>query len=266
MERAIAAPGGPTRERQAGLHFPHRAATLRAPLSPPARQTPGGPFRRSPVMERPPATPAGDGPVATWVKQIQAGVDVERNFERLYRIFHPRLFTHFRRERLSPEECEDLAQEALFIAFRKIETFEHRSRFSTWLWEIARNLRLNDVRRSETAKRDGIEIPLAESLSATAEGPQGVVLAAKEPGPDEEVERKEQAAALRKALGSLPPKMRRCAVLRYQHNLKYREIAAIMRLNIDTVKAHLGHARQLLHEKLGPGAGRFIRPGREDEP
>ncbi|HSS48314.1 MAG TPA: sigma-70 family RNA polymerase sigma factor, partial [Thermoanaerobaculia bacterium] len=147
------------------------------------------------MTARPPGTPpAGGDPVAEWVRQIQAGVDVERNFERLYQYFHPRLFVLFRRERLSPEECEDLTQEALFNAFRKIETFEHRSRFSTWLWEIARNLFLNDVRRRETAKRDGIEIPIAESRSSTEENVAGVALAAREPSPPEEVERKEQAA------------------------------------------------------------------------
>src|SRR5262249_24029945 len=146
MERATAVPGRPAGKPQPGLHFRHRAAKLRAPLFPRARQTPGGPFRRSPVTARPPGTPpAGDGSVDTWVRQIQAGVDVEASFERLYNHFPPPLFAWLRRRRLSPEECKDLTQEALFLAFRKIETFEHRSRFSTWLWEIARNLYLNDV-------------------------------------------------------------------------------------------------------------------------
>ncbi len=268
MERSIAALGRPAGKPQPRLHFPHRATKLRAPLFPRARQTPGGPFRRSPVTARPLGTPpAGDGLVDTWVRQIQAGVDAKASFERLYKYFYPRLFAYFRRQGgLSREECEDLTQETLLSAHRRIETFEHRSRFSTWLWEIARNLYLNDVRRRETAKRDGIEVPIAESRSSAEEGVEGVVLTAQEPSPHEELERKEQAAALREALSSLPPKMQRCAVLRYQHNLKYREIATIMRLNIDTVKAHLGHARKILHEKLGPGAGRFIRPEGEDEP
>lgn len=267
MNRAIAVPGRPADKPQPGLHFPHRGPKLRAPLYPLARQIPGGPFRRSPVTARPPGTPAaGDGSVATWVRQIQDGVDVERNFERLYKHFRSSLVTFFRRQRLSPEECEDLTQETLFLAFRKIETFEHRARFLTWLWEIARNVYLNDVRRRETAKRDGIEVPIAEPRPSAEEGLDGVVLTAQEPSPHEEAERKERAAALREALSSLPPKMQRCAVLRYLHNLKYREIAAIMRLNIDTVKAHLGHARKTLHEKLGPGAGRFTRPEHEDEP
>jgi RNA polymerase sigma factor (sigma-70 family) len=266
MERAIAVPGGPAGEIEAGLHFPHRAPEPRAPALPLSRQTPGGTSRRSPVTPQPPETPAaGDDPAAGWVRRIQAGVDVERNFEQLYNYFHPRLFAFFHRQRLPPEECEELAQDALFSAFHKIATFEHRSRFSTWLGEIARNQYLNELRRRTSAKRDGVELPIAESLTSQDER-TGVVLAATDPNPYEEAERKEQHAALREALVSLPPKMRRCAELRFLHNLKYREIATLMLLNLDTVKAHLGHAKQVLHEKLGPGAGRFTRLGREDEP
>ena len=248
------------------LHSLHRAPKPRLSLRPLPRQAPAGPSRASPLSLQPPEPPAADDdPAAGWVKQIQTGVDVERNFERLHERFYPRLFGYFRRQRLPREECEDLAQDALFNAFKNIEKFEHRSRFSTWLVEIARNLYLNHLRRRTAAKRDGLELPIAESpVSEDEKG--GLVLKATEPSPYEEAERKERLIILREALSSLPPKMRRCAELRYQENLKYREIATLMRLNIDTVKAHLGHARKVLQEKLGPGAGRFTRLGHEDEP
>jgi DNA-directed RNA polymerase specialized sigma24 family protein len=45
--------------------------------------------------------------------------------------------------------------------------------------------------------------------------------------------------------------MRRCLALRVEQDLKYREIASVMRLSIDTVKAHLFQARQRLKETLG---------------
>ncbi|MBW8875868.1 MAG: sigma-70 family RNA polymerase sigma factor [Acidobacteria bacterium] len=204
--------------------------------------------------------PAADDPVAAWVAQIQAGVDVERNFERLYERFHPRLFAFFRRHGLAPERCEELAQDALFNAFDKIASFEHRSRFSTWLWGIAGHLYVNEQRRMGAAKRDGVELPLEESQPADTERrrPGGVVLKAAGPSPYEEVEKKEQLATLREALISLPPKMQRCAILRFHQGLKYREIAEVMRLSLDTVKAHLGQARQVLQQRLGPQAGTFF--------
>jgi DNA-directed RNA polymerase specialized sigma24 family protein len=44
--------------------------------------------------------------------------------------------------------------------------------------------------------------------------------------------------------------MRRCVLLRLEQDLKYREIASVMQISIDTVKAHLFQARQLLKDKL----------------
>lgn len=60
----------------------------------------------------------------------------------------------------------------------------------------------------------------------------------------------ERSRLLRNALEELPPQMRRCVQLRVQ-DLRYREIAEILKVSIDTVKAHLYQARQLLKAKLG---------------
>jgi RNA polymerase sigma factor (sigma-70 family) len=270
MTGTTAEPGRPAPTgREGRLDFPHRAQKSRVVYRPPSRSAARGASGRSPVIFRPhDADPpeADQDPVADWVAQIQAGTDVQRNFERLYERFHPRLFAFFFRRHLARERCEELAQDALFQAFDKIDTFERRSRFSTWLWGIVRNLYINERRRMGTAKRDGVELPIEESLaSEDTEGrKRGVVLKALEPDPYEEAERKEQIASLHQALATLPPKMQRCAILRFQHDLKYREIATVMRLNIDTVKAHLGQAKQLLRQRLGPRAGALIR--REDEP
>jgi RNA polymerase sigma-70 factor (ECF subfamily) len=199
------------------------------------------------------------------VEQIQAGIEVERNFEQLYKHFHPRLFAYLFRRNLTPERCEELTQDALFNAFNKISTFERRSRFSTWLYEIVHHLYINERRRLGTAKRDGYELPLEESPTPEIEDgrPAGVVLMATTPSPYEDAERTEQLATLREALDSLPPKMRRCALLRFQQDLKYREIAEVMKIQIDTVKAHIGQAKQLLQKRLGRGARALSRLGED---
>ncbi len=273
MTEAIADPDRPALIRREGrLDFPHRVPKPRALFRSLSRPAARGPSGRSPVTFRPREPREVDDPVADWVAQIQAGVDVEHNFERLYERFHPRLFAFFFRNGLARERCEELAQDALFNAFDKIATFEHRSRFSTWLWGIVHHLYLNERRLMGAAKRDGVELPLEESPAGGEEGRAGgVMLKASEPDPYEEAQKKEQVAVLRKALQSLPTKMQRCAILRFQHDLKYREIATVMRLNIDTVKAHLGQARQLLRQRLGPGAGTLMgfdryRGTSEDEP
>lgn len=64
--------------------------------------------------------------------------------------------------------------------------------------------------------------------------------------------------SLRAKLDQLPPQMRRCLYLRLYHDLKYREIAALMRISIETVKAHLHQAQNRLRMFFDP-------PGEEDD-
>src|SRR6185295_123541 len=61
----------------------------------------------------------------------------------------------------------------------------------------------------------------------------------------------EQVGRLRQALQDLPPQMRRCVLLRIDQNLKYREIAGVMQISIDTVKSQLSQARDRLGRELG---------------
>ena len=60
----------------------------------------------------------------------------------------------------------------------------------------------------------------------------------------------EQLAAFRAALQELPDQMRRCCLLRYEKGLKYQEIAVVMKISIETVKAHLHQARKRLAARL----------------
>jgi RNA polymerase sigma-70 factor (ECF subfamily) len=64
------------------------------------------------------------------------------------------------------------------------------------------------------------------------------------------------------ALRRFPPQMRRCFLLRFDQGLKYREIAAVMHLSIETVKSQLGQARQRLRSEVGDAMveGREVRP------
>src|SRR5206468_721278 len=64
-------------------------------------------------------------------------------------------------------------------------------------------------------------------LRASAEGPLDLVLT------------EEREERLYRAMADLPPQMRRCVMLRVVGDLKYREIAVILRVSVDTVKAHL---------------------------
>ena len=72
------------------------------------------------------------------------------------------------------------------------------------------------------------------------------------PAPGEEMLQRERALVLRQAIDRLPEQMRKCLVLRVDHEMRYKEIAMVLRLSPETVKVHLAHARRRLQEELGP--------------
>jgi RNA polymerase sigma-70 factor (ECF subfamily) len=63
---------------------------------------------------------------------------------------------------------------------------------------------------------------------------------------------RERSLLLRQAIDRLPDQMRKCLVLRVDHEMKYKEIAVVLRLSPETVKVHLARARRQLQEELGP--------------
>lgn len=199
-------------------------------------------------------------PILEIVEQIQRGIRVEENSEKLFRRFRPRVQSFFLRKGFSAEDSRDLTQDVFLRVFKSIDTFQRKSRFERWLWEIAAHIYFNEVRRRRTEKRDGLE----QSLDTPVENDEGATpsqgLPAPGPNPEEEVIRREQSAAFHAALQDLPAQMRRCCLFRYEQGLKYQEIAIVMKISIETVKAHLHQARKrlaaLLSGEDGPATGR----------
>lgn len=79
----------------------------------------------------------------------------------------------------------------------------------------------------------------------------GLELSASEPGPLDDLLRREGSARFRLALLELPTQMRRVCLLRFEHAMKYREIAVVLEISIETVKAHLHQAKKRLEAILG---------------
>lgn len=180
---------------------------------------------------------------------LPAGEDRDDVYREIYERYHYLVHTFFIRHGYSEDECRDLTQETFLRLFRNIGQFLGRSKFETWLFEIAKNVRLNEIRSRLTAKRLQREIPLeggAESgrrnVPAAADGPLDQLLAA------------ERARLLHAALKELSPQMRRCVELRLDHGMELREIAAAMEISVNTVKSHLAQARKKLRRRLTQSA------------
>ncbi|HKI06064.1 MAG TPA: sigma-70 family RNA polymerase sigma factor [Thermoanaerobaculia bacterium] len=193
---------------------------------------------------------AEDDPIKL-VELIQAGVDVEANASKLFKRFRSKVRSFFLNKHFSPEESDDLTQDVFLRVFKGIDAFRRESRFERWLWEIAGHIYLNEIRRRRTEKRDAREL----SLDARVETEDGTGSPLNLPSPDASPEdvviQSERSKNLRAALKGLPDQMRRCCILRYERGLKYKEIADLMKISIETVKAHLHQARKRLIDLLG---------------
>jgi RNA polymerase sigma-70 factor (ECF subfamily) len=136
--------------------------------------------------------------------------------------------------------------------FKAIDTFRRESRFERWLFEIAANAFRNYLRSRGADKRDAVELSM--DVPVDEEGPlRARELASGDGTPLDGMIERERQDKLRSALRRLPAKMRTCCLLRYEKGLKYQEIATVMKISIETVKAHLHQARKLLIEMLGDG-------------
>ena len=182
------------------------------------------------------------------VERIQARTDYQRGCKELYDLFRRRVHSFFAVRGFSSDECEELTQETFSRVFNAIEGLQSPSRFPRWLFEIAANVYRNELRRRGAGKRDAFEEPLETLVERQAEGrsDSAAALSSKAPGPLDGALRRERLESLRAQLDQLPPQMRRCVYLRLYHDLKYREIAALMRISIETVKAHLHQAQKRL--------------------
>jgi RNA polymerase sigma-70 factor (ECF subfamily) len=193
------------------------------------------------------------------IERLQAGPS-EEDFRRLFDLYYARVHHFFSRRGFPPQDCLDLTQETFLGIYRGIGTFRRDARFETWLFKIATNAYRKRLRWGAAEKREGQEVPLETGEDAEA-GSRNEP-AAPEPPAGEALLRKERSRVLREAIEKLPEQMRKCLMLRVYQEMKYKEIAALMRLSPETVKVHLFQARRRLQEELGP----YFRDTIPDEP
>jgi RNA polymerase sigma-70 factor (ECF subfamily) len=129
------------------------------------------------------------------------------------------------------EDAADAAQTAFVRAYQKLQTFDHRHKFFSWLYRILVNECLNVRRRPGRF----------ETCDA--------VLVARD-DPAEGVEQAELREAVQAALLRLPPAQREAVVLRHYAGFSYREMAGMLHVPEKTIKSRLYSARQRLGELL----------------
>ena len=190
------------------------------------------------------------------IDRWQAGVDREANFRTLVESYYRPVRFYFAKRGFSDEDARDLTQETFFGVYRGLTRFRREARFDTWLYQIAANKCRKALRdRHAQKRRSEIETKSMTDLLHEVAQPDE----AADPAALDDVLRKERGERLSRAIDGLPVKMRTCLAMRVYQELSYQEIAAVMRLSVETVKAHLYQARQRLkrelHDDLAPEAG-----------
>lgn len=172
--------------------------------------------------------------------------------ERLFRETYRPIFNFFRKRGFPRTECCDLTHETFVRAMQGLEGFRDEASESTWLFRIAKHLWLNHERDKRRLKRNRPEVPFESAFTNEQEVPdhRTVLGGNEEWNPEQHLLRREEVERVRDALRKLPPQRRRCMVLRLE-GLKYREIADVLGISLQSVRSHLSQARQQMAELLG---------------
>jgi RNA polymerase sigma-70 factor (ECF subfamily) len=194
---------------------------------------------------------ADQDPSLLLIDKIQRGIDVEESHRQLFNLHYRKVVNFFCRRGCSPDDSRDLTQDVFSRVFNAIDTFRRESRFERWLFEIAINIFRNYLRRKGAEKRDAPEVSIDISLEGERGPGSKVEPVSEEKSALDSIIDREQRKALLGAFQKLPAQMRTCCELRYLQGLKYHEIATVMKISIETVKAHLHQARKRLMEILG---------------
>lgn len=150
-----------------------------------------------------------------------------------------RLFASMIQVTGSPDEAEEVVQEAFIRAFVKLDTFQRNSQFFTWLYRIAFNTALTRRRRQRP------KVSLDQTRETT-----GMELADDGEAVDENLLRDERIAMIRSALQQLTEDHRCILVLREMEGHDYEKIAEILCISIGTVRSRLNRARRQLKAQL----------------
>ncbi|WP_168119142.1 sigma-70 family RNA polymerase sigma factor [Paenibacillus sp. HB172176] len=139
--------------------------------------------------------------------------------------------------------AEDLCSETFYKAYRSLHSFrEMDASFSTWLYTIARNTVLSELRKQKSA-----------NVSLDEAGFEPV--ASKDATPEQQLLRNERVAMVREAINQLPEKQRSALILREYDQLDYQEIANILGQTVSSVKSLLFRARASVKSQLEPYFG-----------
>jgi len=144
------------------------------------------------------------------------------------------------------ELAVDLAQESFIRVYRNADRYKGKYQFSTWIYRIATNLAIDEIRKRERKgkyffynvmslfQRDNAEYPLPDRRES----------------PEKALDRKQKLERLQKAIDVLPEKYRLPFLLKEAQELSYEETSKVLKISVGTAKSRIHRAKMLLRDRL----------------
>ena len=166
-------------------------------------------------------------------------------FEQLMQKYYPRILNFIYRFTGDKANAEDLTQEVFMRVYNSAARYKARSKFQTWLYTIAKNVGLNELRRSKnpTLSLDEMFDAGKKEIKREIKDPHGF-------SPDEEIIQLEKIAKIRATINDLPEKQRIAVILKRYEGFSYAEIAATLNVSDKAVKSLLSRAKENLKNRL----------------
>lgn len=189
---------------------------------------------------------------ANWITQARAGD--QSAFTRLVEAYQTPVYNLAYRMLGNSVEAENAAQETFIRMYTKLDTYDPKRKFSSWLLAIASHYCVDVLRRRRMNYLSLDDLPPMIELSMP-----------KTTQPEQVVVRDQDASAVQKLLEALPPNYRTPVILRYWYDMSYREIAETMGVTESTIKTRLHRARAKLARQASSKAHSSISRHNSDE-
>ncbi len=167
------------------------------------------------------------------------------SFEILFGRYKAPVFAFIHRQCPRASLAEELTQEVFMRVIRGASSFRAASKFSTWIYRIARNQVIDNMRRQRYRKATSIDHP------ARNDGPAlGEKIPDTSPGPDRQAVTNRLRDDLERAIANLPDNQKEVFLLREYGGLKFDEISEIVGAKVGTVKSRMRYALESLQQSL----------------
>ena len=204
------------------------------------------PFAGAPPTAAPP--PVLDSPEAVSDADVMLRVKSgdESAFSYLVQKYRRQMVSFMYRMCHNPAAAEDLAQEVFLRVYRSRTSYEASAKFNTWLYRIATNLAVNYARDTRYERPENT-VRLDETDQETGTTPD---LADSSLTVEEQMLRRERAAAIRQKVQALPERQRLAVIMHKFQQMDYREIGEVLKLSESATKSLLYRAYETLREQL----------------